>query len=167
MNEQLDALIQMRFVVGMLGQRTAHGWWDCDFLSSDGQEMLVHNFPRAPLVAGFTATARAAKLVHDNRIGRTGVQHLFRVEPDLETVLARRMASEGTRVFESVPRDEAGLLATLAQLAVEEIDSPPGPIQVGRTGALTSRAGIQQMAAHYEAAFRSRTQIFPYFAATR
>ena len=167
MNDYLDTLIRLRFVVGMLGQKTAHAWWDCDFLSPDGQEMLVHNFPRSPLVAGFTATTLAAKLVHDDRIGRTGVQHLFRVEPDIETMLARRIASEGSGVFDSVPRDEDALLATLGHLALEEIDSPRGPIQVGKAGTLATRAGIQQMAAHYQAAFRGRTQIFPYFAATR
>lgn len=127
----------------------------------------MHNFPRSPQVAGFTATSLAAKLVHDDRIGRTGVHHLFRLEPDLETMLAKRVAAGGPQLFGSMPKSAQELLGMLGHIALEEIDSPPGPVQVGHRGGASTGGGIQQMAAHYQAAFRGRTQIFPYFAATR
>lgn len=157
----------MRLLVGILGQRSRHRWWDCDFLSSSGLEALNYNFPRAPLRAAFTATCLAAKRLHDERIGRTGVTHLFRLDPDLE-ILVQRAAPEALQCAQEVCGQEgASLLAELAELAGEEIDSPEGPVQVGVLKDAYGPGGLSQLAKHYHAGFRLNLRIFPYFAAKR
>lgn len=165
--KQIAAIIRLRLVVGVLGQRSRCRWWDCDFLSPSGLEALDYNFPRAPLRAAFTATCLAAKRLHDERIGRTGVTHLFRLDPDLE-ILVQRAGSDALQGLQGLCGQEGPtLMAELAEMAGEEIDSPEGPVQVGVLKDAYSPAGLAQLARHYHAGFRLNLHIFPYFAAKR
>jgi len=167
MNDVVQTLIQLRLAVAVLGQKDHAGWWDCQFLSAAGLESLDYNFPKAPLAAGFTATCLAAKRLHDERIGRTGVTHLFRLDPDLEMLVQRSATKEAGKILREVALDRESSLAALARLAGEEIDSPEGPVQVGMLEQAGTGAGIAAMARHYHAGFRLGLRIFPYFASRR
>jgi hypothetical protein len=167
MTDIIDKYVLLRLAVGVLGQKGSHSWWDCNFMGDAGIESLDYNFPRSPLAAGFAATSLAAKRLHDDRIGRTGVTHLFRLDADLEMLIQRRAASDGGRVLKSVSLDADFLKAELAKLAKEEIDSPEGPVQVGVIEQAATDRGITELARHYHAAFRLDHRIFPYFAAKR
>lgn len=114
MNEVIHQLIQLRLAVAVLGQRDHAGWWDCQFLNAAGLESLDYNFPKAPLAAGFTATCLAAKGLHDDRIGRTGVVHLFRLDPELEMLVQRTAAQDGGKMLCEVPIDRESSMAALA-----------------------------------------------------
>lgn len=164
MTETIYDLLLLRLTVGFLGQKTNHRWWDSDFLSPAGLESLAYNFPRAPLVAGFTATCLAAKRLHDERIGRTGVTHLFRLDPETEVLLHRQATRDGGQFLRSFQVDQTSLMAELARLAGEEIDCPEGPVQIGLSDHASTRKGVAQMAAHYHAGFRQGCRILPYFA---
>jgi hypothetical protein len=167
MNDLQIRLISLRYVVALLGERSHFGWWPCSFLDEAGLETLDYNFPRAPLMAGFTATCLAAKRLHDDRIGRTGVTHLFRQDPDLEILLQRSVAEGRGSVLCSLPADRDGLMAELARLGEEEIDAHEGPVQVGLLNDAATPRGISGMARHYHAGFRLGLRVFPYFAAPR
>jgi hypothetical protein len=167
MNDVINPLILLRFSVAVLGQRDHSGWWDCQFLNAAGLESLSYNFPKAPLAAGFTATCLAAKGLHDERIGRTGVTHLFRLEPELEMLVQRESTKEAGKILAERPIDRVSLMAELARLAGDEIDSPEGPVQVGVLQDASSQRGIAEMARHYHAGFRLGLRIFPYFASRR
>lgn len=163
----IDKYVLLRVVVGLLGQKGHGSWWDCNFMSEAGLESLDYNFPRSPLVAGFAATSLAAKRLHDDRIGRTSVTHLFRLDPDLEILIQRAASSDGGRVLKSIAFDTESLKAALATLAREEIDSPEGPVQVGVLEDAATERGVTELARHYHAAFRLGHRIFPYFSAKR
>lgn len=167
MYDVIHPLIQLRLSVAVLGQRDHSGWWDCQFLNAAGQESLSYNFPKAPMAAGFTATCLAAKGLHDDRIGRTGVTHLFRLEPELEMLVQRESTKEAGKMLRELPIDRASMMAELARLAGEEIDSPEGPVQIGVLQAAASQRGIAEMARHYHAGFRLGLRIYPYFASRR
>jgi hypothetical protein len=167
MNNAIHNLIRLRLSVAILGQRSHANWWDCQFLDQAGLESLDYNFPRAPLVAGFTATCLAAKRLHDERIGRTGVIHLFRLESDLELLVQRSATQDRGKLLRELPLDRESQLAELARLAGEEIDSPEGPVQVGHLEQAGTVQGIAEMARHYHAGFRLNLRVFPYFAARR
>ena len=125
---------------------------------------MEYNFARAPLTAAFTATCMAAKRLHDDRIGRTGVTHLFRLDPDLE-IQVQKFAGDASGTFLKLHHlDATQLMAQLARLGATEIDSPAGPVQVGFLEQATSQIGVGQLARHYHAAFRQGLRIFPYFA---
>jgi hypothetical protein len=165
MNETLDQLIFMRHAVGLLGQSGGRAWWACDFLTEVGIAAMDYNFPRAPRLAAFTATGFAAKRLHDDRIGKTGVTHLFRLEPDLEILVHRETARNAGNRLNELSLDPVQLLAELARMAGGEIDAPEGPVQIGFTGEAPTPKGIARLAGHYQAAFRLDLRIFPYFAA--
>lgn len=167
MSNIIDKLLILRLAVAYLGQRTADKWWDSDLLSEAGLESLDYNFSRAPLVAAFTATCMAAKRLHDDRIGRTGVTHLFRLDPDLEILVQRAGTAEAGFALKSHPLDVDRMIAELTALAGEEIDSPEGPVQIGTLEHASTEWGIAELARHYHAAFRMKHRIFPYFAAKR
>jgi hypothetical protein len=167
MNEIVQSLILLRFSVAVLGQRTQFGWWDCQFLDQAGLESLDYNFPKSPLAAGFTATCLAAKALHDERIGRTGVIHLFRLEPELEMLVQRAASRDAGEMLRGLPLDRDSCMADLARLAGEEIDTPEGPVQIGLIPELATHRGIAEMAKHYQAGFRLGLRVFPYFAAPR
>jgi len=167
MNEAIHSLTLMRFSVTVLGQRAHGGWWDCQFLDEAGLESLDYNFPKAPLAAGFTATCLAAKALHDERIGRTGVIHLFRLEPELEMLVQRATARDAGQMLRELPMDRDASMAALTRLAGDEIDTPEGPVQIGLLPDLASPRGIAEMAKHYQAGFRLGLRVFPYFAASK
>ncbi len=167
MSEVIQQLILLRFSVALLGQRNLAGWWDCQFLDAAGLESLDYNFPKAPLSAGFSATCIAAKALHDERIGRTGVTHLFRLDPDVEMLVQRAASKDAGGMLCRLPMDRESQMAELARLAGEEIDSPEGPVQVGLLEDATALRGIAEMARHYHAGFRLGLRVFPYFASRR
>lgn len=167
MTDIIDKYVRLRLVVGVLGQKGNRSWWDSNFMSEAGLESLDYNFPRSPLAAGFAATSLAAKRLHDDRIGRTGVTHLFRLDPDLEILIQRASSRDAGRLLKSFSFDKESLKAELATLAREEIDSPEGPVQVGVLEDAATERGITELARHYHAAFRLGHRIFPYFAAKR
>jgi len=157
----------LRLAVGLLGQRSLHKWWDCAFLTPAGLDSLEYNFARAPFTAAFSATCMAAKRLHDDRIGRTGVAHLFRFQPDLEIMVQKAASVEGNDFLKLQQMDQTQLLAELARMGEHEIDSPEGPVQVGFLEQASSTVGVAQLARHYHAAFRQGLRIFPYFASKR
>src|SRR5438067_6872386 len=80
----IQQLISLRLFVGFLGETRQGGWWDCGFLDATGTRFLQTTFPRTFPYAALRSTAEAARLVHDSRIGRVGVFHLFRLPVDIE-----------------------------------------------------------------------------------
>ena len=167
MNEVILQLIRLRLAVAILGQRDHAGWWDCKFLDAAGLESLDYNFPKAPLAAAFTATCLAAKHLHDDRIGRTGVTHLFRLDPDLEMLVQRAAGQNAEKILSELSLDRNTSMAELARLAGEEIDSPAGPIQVGTLDHASTARGVAELARHYHAGFRLGLRVYPYFASRR
>lgn len=167
MNNNVQQLIHLRLVVAVLGQRDNAGWWDCNFLNPAGLESLDYNFPKAPLSAGFTATCMAAKSLHDERIGRTGVTHLFRLDPDMEILVQRATTQNCGAFLKELSLDREANMEILGQMAGEEIDSPEGPVQVGTFDHASTARGITELARHYHAGFRLGLRIYPYFATRR
>ncbi|MEN3941769.1 BrxE family protein [Prosthecobacter sp. SYSU 5D2] len=166
-HQAIHHLVFLRFAVGFLGQKGHGTWWDCSFLSEAGLDSLAYNFSRAPLAAAYSATCMAAKRFHDERIGRTGVTHLFRFDPDLEILVQRAANHEGAQVLKPFLFNAGALMSELARIAKTEIDSPEGPVQVGTLAQAGTERGIIELARHYHAAFKFGHRIFPYFAAQR
>jgi hypothetical protein len=125
------SLCQLRFLVAFLGQASLGNWWKTDVLNDTGQQFLVFNFSRNPLLAGFTATCLAARRVHDDRIGRRGAFHLFRFPGEMEQELHRVASTQNSSFLAALPRTQEQASAMLTQLAAEKVDAPEGPVQIG------------------------------------
>lgn len=158
------ALCDLRLAVGILGQRGLGDWWDTDFLTPTGRQLLEYNFPRHPLLAGFSATCEAAQRLHDDRIGRRNTYHLFRLPAEREMEIHRIAAADGGQRLRTIDPTREAAMAVLERLAAESVDAPEGPVQVGDFRDVNRTRGVEEMAKHYLSALRRGTVSLPYFA---
>jgi len=160
------AIIQLRTLVGYLGEQPQTHWWDTAFLNKTGLHFLGINFPRSAFAAGLNAVTAAAQRVHDERIGRGRVHHLFRLPYTVEEDLAA--ALQQTSPDDLLPtittREEA--LHHLTALAGERTLAAVGPVHLGESGETPTTKLVEEMAAYYAGAFSTDQQTFPYFTLT-
>jgi hypothetical protein len=162
-DNRLQALAKLRLLVAYLGESDQYDWWRTSFLSPTGRRYLEFNFPRTVLSAGINSVSHAAKELHDRRIGRNGVFHLFRlphgIEQDLHFLLAGDFKDELDELING--RDHA--LKALGELAEGEKLQSEGPTRISAIGQMTHRPSLRRLAACYLWAFESGKQTFPYF----
>ena len=162
--EAIKTFIQLRLVVGYLGQRKQAGWWDCDLLDATGMRFLETVFPRTARSAALRSTAEAACIVHDKALGRVGNYHLFRLPPALEDRLENCIdeldLTESSKQIDS--RDSA--MDVLKGFADAVVKAPSGPVQVGVERRILASTAVHELAAHYHSAFQDGIRCFPYFA---
>ncbi len=154
---------ELRLVVAFLGEREQFGWWDTDFLSSNGLDFLAYNFPRTAMLAGLQGASEAGKRLHDERIGVGRVFHLFRLPTQLEERI-HRSARDGELPSDALTNKDAAM-ERLDRWIDSPVSAPEGPIQIGTETRLNSRFSLTELAKHYSDAFRAEKQTFPYFKA--
>lgn len=155
----LSDFLLLRWAVGVLGSKSNCNWWSCDFLSEHGLAATEYNFQRSAFAAAMTSTAATARLHHDDKIGKARVGHLFRFTFPMERAVHQILQTQTKEFTVKKP------MAAIEELAEGEIDSPEGPVQVGKLDDIATRQGLLELARHYHAAFRSGRVILPYFAA--
>jgi len=134
----IEDLINIRTIVGFLGEKSQFGWWDTNFLSETGLKFLKITFPRTAFSAGVNSVAEAARRLHDNRIGKGRVFHLFRMDKDTA-------------------------LEELQSMTEDSFEASEGPIQVGNGKNMLQLSYIKKVAKLYSNAFENGIQTFPYF----
>ena len=82
-NSSYSSLLKLRAVVAFLGEKPQAGWWDSAFLNPVGFQYLGLIYPKMAAAAALTAASGAACRLHDERIGRGRVGHLFRLTAEL------------------------------------------------------------------------------------
>ncbi len=161
----LHDYLRLRLAVGFLGETNQPAWWDTKFLGKSGLQFLEVTFPRTPLAAGINSVTEAARRLHDEKIGKGGVFHLFRLPLPLEETLHRSLLIDRADRALAAPADAAGALDTLKKLAKGGLRAPAGPVQIGTSRNLATPFAIEELAKHYHDAFCRGSQTFPYFVA--
>jgi hypothetical protein len=82
-NSSYSSLLKLRAAVAFLGEKPQAGWWDSAFLNPVGFQYLGLIYPKMAAAAALTAASEAACRLHDERIGRGRVGHLFRLTAEL------------------------------------------------------------------------------------
>jgi hypothetical protein len=161
---QLEALAILRTIVGYLGEREQHSWWQSSFLSPTSRAFLTPVFARTHVLAQYTGVTRAAGMIHDDRIGVGSVFHLFRLPEDMEQGLHRVVhdARVIARVTVAV-RDHDSAVSTLRSLACAPPPAAVGPTRMGTTHDLREQHVWWLVAAHYANGFSSNAEVYPYF----
>lgn len=162
---QLEQLATLRAVVGYLGERDAYGWWQSSFFAPSSGAFLQPIFGRTQFVAQCSGVARAAAVVHDDRIGVGNVYHLFRLPEDVEQALHRILHTQ--ELSQRIGALCASKEASLGYLRSEAValDSPGvGPTRVGSTNDLRHQEAWRTVAAHYLHACSEGNEVYPYFA---
>lgn len=163
-DKPLQQLVRIRLLVGFLGEKRQANWWDCGFLDPTGTKFLQTTFPRTFACAALHSTTEAARLIHDSRIGRVGVFHLFRLPVDIEDQLATWVSKLAQDQAEGTTLSWETALHELNQFSASQLTAPQGPVQVGVPNKILTAASISELAAHYHSAFSKRIHCFPYFA---
>ncbi len=162
----LKQFLQLRVLVGFLGEKHESKWWDTSCLDSTGQQFLQIAFPRSALSAGVNSVTEAARKLHDSRIGATGVYHLFRLPVGMEESLHRallEMDAPGLRELKELISDRDTALARLRELGQDLVTAPEGPVQIGTEKTLFWKTSVEELAKHYYDAFTHDRQVLPYF----
>lgn len=162
-----NSLLELRVLVGFLGEKDQFGWWKSAFLAPVSDGFLRPVFPKTKELAKLTGVVAAAARLHDERIGRGRVFHIFRLPEEIEFRQHELMRAEGAlnSIEDALGSSEAAM-ARLAEIAGASAEAKNGPVQLGDQSVLSSDAWISEAAAIYHSAFSKQTQAFPYWSRT-
>ncbi len=163
---RIEQFALLRGLVAFLGEKDQYQWWDCSFLGSTGRKYLAITQPRSFVAAGVMAASEAARRVHDARIGKGRVYHLFRLPQAMEQKFQRHILTKEDAALGAALESKDQALQTLKTLAKESDATPDGPIKIGDAKSLASSSTIGKLAGIYLGAFKSSKQTMPYFTAT-
>jgi len=158
-----EDLIVLRAIVGFLGEKSQFGWWDTDFLSPTGLQFLTINFPRSAFSAGCNSVTEAAKRLHDERIGKGSVYHLFRLPAYLEEAIHRNLLSAEYNSIISCLNTQDVALDRLNSFFNDKSETPEGPVQIGTLEDIFGGLAVRKLSMNYYNAFTSGKMCFPYF----
>lgn len=163
---RVEQLALLRALVAFLGEKDQCGWWDCSFLGATGRKFLAITHPRSYVTAGVLAASEAARRVHDARIGKGRVYHLFRLPHATEQKLHRQVLTKEANALVASLESKEQALRTLESLAKDPDSTPNGPVKLGDAKSLSSSTVVAKLAGIYLGAFKSAKQAMPYFTAT-
>ncbi len=159
----IEKIAQIRVLVAYLGEKEQYFWWETSFLGEIGIEYLKLNFPRTAFLAGVTSVTEAASKLHNERIGKGMVYHLFRLPFNIEErihEILRYMKDEKAKQLISAKEDSLEILKGFIDSTV---DAPEGPVQIGTTPNIISEFSVGELSKHYANAFQEDKKTFPYF----
>lgn len=157
----ITQLIQLRSIIGYLGEKEQYNWWPSTFFSPASSAFLAPVFSRTEALARLSGVARAAARVHDEYIGVGTVYHLFRLPERLEQRVVAQLQQE--QAPDGLPTTKEDALAWLRQYAADTPVATMGPVRVGDIQQLWAETSWQEVAALYLYAFEMDARIYPYF----
>lgn len=162
-NSAVRLIVELRFLVGFLGEKAQHNWWGSNFMGQTSEAFLVPVFPRTAMLARYHGVAEAAMLLHDEHIG-VGVNfHLYRLPDSVERAAAKEVPQiDDKQLMGSFLASSDAALERLGQLASAEIERTEGPVVVGRHSDSGIKELLLQSASHYHQAFLKGYRCFPY-----
>lgn len=155
-------IILYRTLIGFLGEKSQYNWWDTSFLGKTSLSYLEINFPRTALSASIKSVSEAAKRVHDARIGKGRIIHLFRLPSSIEQKIGSEIQNvNGEGILQHLV-DKNTALTELGEIADNETNLQQGPSIISESTTFLSEQGIKEIAGKYLWAFKKNCKIFPY-----
>ena len=158
----LLTLLQMRMLVGFLGECAQCAWWPTAFYEASSRLFLEPVFAKTSRLAQYHGVLEAARRLHDEHLS-VGSYHLFRlpeeVEQDLHAIV---QSGAGEELTSLVPSSKEAALDALKRLAATGGASSVGPVAVGGIKDLDSTDTLKAIAAAYLSAFTQNTKTYPY-----
>lgn len=158
----LTTLLEMRMLVGFLGERAQCTWWPTAFYEASSKLFLEPVFSKTSRLAQYHGVLEAARLLHDDRLS-VGSYHLFRLPEEVEQDLhATVQSSVGEKLANQALQSKEAALDALKQLAATGRTSSVGPTVVGNIKDLDSTDTLKAIAAAYLSAFTQNAKTYPY-----
>ena len=158
-DELISKFVELRVLVGYLGEKEQQNWWSSSFLSPSGKAFLSPVFPKTSALARVNGASGAAQVAHDDLIGIGDVYHLFRLPENIEYGISQYLAKDDG-VLELIVSEDAAR-SVLQLLADSESTQGIGPLllDLGSVDVTT----IGRMASAYCKGFISGEQVYPYY----
>lgn len=163
-----DALIQylnLRILVGFLGEKSQNGWWQTSFIGPTASSFLSHIYPRTLLLSQFHGVTEAARRVHDEHIGVGSVFHLFRLPEEMEQDLHHALQEEGCTLRVDLMTNQDAALKELVSIGGGASSVSEGPVKIGSSIDILTAPTVKKLAQLYAAAFAHGARTFPYYVA--
>lgn len=158
----LSTVLQMRLIVGFLGERPQFAWWTTSFFGDYSLRSLEFVTPKTSLLAQYHGVVEAARKLHDEHLN-VGSYHLFRLPEEIEQDLhAMMQSSVGTELAKQVPQDKDAALAALKTLAGAIPPAAVGPTAAGNIDQLSAGETLKSIAGAYVSAFSQNAKTYPY-----
>ena len=161
-DSSLPTLLQMRLLVGFLGERAQLGWWPTAFYGASSRSFLEPVFSKTSRLAQYHGVLEAARRLHDEHLS-VGSYHLFRlpeeVEQDVHTFV---QSSVGEDLVGRVLLDKDAALYAMNRLASQGEGASEGPTAVGSIKDIESPDVLSAIAGAYFAAFTQNVKTYPY-----
>ena len=158
----LSTLLEMRLLVGFLGERAQFTWWPTAFYESSSRLFLEPVFSKTSRLAQYHGVLEAARRLHDAHLN-VGSYHLFRLPEEIEQdIHSLVQASASEELARQVPQDKEAALESLKRLAGTCASASAGPTSVGNIKDIDSVDALQAIARTYLSAFSQGTKTYPY-----
>jgi hypothetical protein len=158
----LSTLLQMRLLVGFLGERAQCAWWPTAFYETSSRLFVEPVFSKTSRLAQYHGVLEAARRLHDEHLN-VGSYHLFRLPEEVEQDLhAAMQTSVGEELARQAPQNKEAALDALKRLAVPSRTPSVGPTAVGGIKDLDSPDTLKAIAAAYLSAFAQNAKTYPY-----
>jgi hypothetical protein len=158
----LPTLLQMRLLVGFLGERTQFAWWPTAFYEPSSRLFLEPVFLKTSRLAQYHGVLEAARRLHDEHLS-VGSYHLFRLPEEAEQDLhALIQSSAAEELASQTLRSKEAALDSLKHFAGTSTPSSVGPTAVGNVKELSSANILKLIAGNYLSAFLQNTKTYPY-----
>jgi hypothetical protein len=158
----LPTLLQMRLLVGFLGERAQCAWWPTAFYETSSKLFLEPVFSKTSRLAQYHGVLEAAIRLHDEHLS-VGSYHLFRLPEEIEQDLhAIVQSSAGEELASQAPPSKEAALDALKRLASTSATSSVGPTAVGNIKDINSIDTLKAIAAAYLSAFSQNAKTYPY-----
>ena len=167
MNKQLIRLTaELKLLVGYLGEKSQHNWWESNFLGASSSAFLMHTFPRTTLLSQYHGVNEAALLVHDEFVGVGKNYHLFRLPVSIERNVASAIQelTENEEFINSIKSKEAAQ-QRLSELATK-VEAQDGPINIGTFEDAKLESLMHTIAGLYLSAFQQGKKCLPFMRGT-
>ena len=163
MNESLlPTLLQLRLLVGFLGERAQYGWWPSFFFGEYSLRSLEFVAPKTAMLAQYHGVVEAARRVHDEHLN-VGSYHLFRLPEEFEQDLhAMLQSTVGAELYRKVPQDKQAAITSLGVVGGANPQAAMGPTAVGKVGQLSDPNTLRAIAGGYCSAFAQNARAYPY-----
>jgi hypothetical protein len=158
----MPTILEIRLLVGFLGERAQYCWWPTAFYETSSRLFLEPIFSKTSVLAQYHGVLEAARQLHDEHLS-VGSYHLFRLPEEVEQDLhAMLQTSAGEELANKSTQNKEASLDSLKRLAGTNMPAKPGPTAVGNIKIFESADISKAIAGIYLSAFSAGLRSYPY-----
>lgn len=158
----LPTLLQLRVIVGFLGERAQYAWWPTAFYETSSRHFLEPVFSKTSRLAQYHGVLEAARRLHDEHLS-VGSYHLFRLPEEFEQDLHGMVqCGESEELAGQVTQSKEAGLDALKLLAATSGTASVGPTAIGSIKDLDATNALEAIATAYLSAFIQNAKTYPY-----